>query len=261
MVGRTGLCRHLLDRFAQIADASSGRRLGVVLTGPAGVGKSRLAEWLCTEIEEAGSAMVLRGYRAGAPGRDGLAVAFSDRYGLGGGALRMLPTPLAERCQPEDLGALVDWILRRLDPPTEEVAKRDDSKTAASILRVLVELAGSRPLLLWLDDPSQLCPETLSVLAALPRQAPSLRVMVVTTACPEELGKSTAVASIHALRTSLETEFLAVPPLDSLTTSAMLRASHPIDSALALQIALDSGGIPLDALERLFALAKRGRVG
>jgi hypothetical protein len=126
---------------------------------------------------------------------------------------------------------------------------------------VLVELAGSRPLLLWLDDPSQLCPETLSVLAALPRQAPSLRVMVVTTACPEELGKSTAVASIHALRTSLETEFLAVPPLDSLTTSAMLRASHPIDSALALQIALDSGGIPLDALERLFALAKRGRVG
>jgi hypothetical protein len=85
--------------------------------------------------------------------------------------------------------------------------------------------------------------------------------MVVTTACPEELGKSTAVASIHALRTSLETEFLAVPPLDSLTTSAMLRASHPIDSALALQIALDSGGIPLDALERLFALAKRGRVG
>jgi serine/threonine protein kinase len=261
MVGRTGLCRHLLDRFAQIADASSGRRLGVVLTGPAGVGKSRLAEWLCTEIEEAGSAMVLRGYRAGAPGRDGLAVAFSDRYGLGGGALRMLPTPLAERCQPEDLGALVDWILRRLDPPTEEVAKRDDSKTAASILRVLVELAGSRPLLLWLDDPSQLCPETLSVLAALPRQAPSLRVMVVTTACPEELGKSTVVASIHALRTSLETEFLAVPPLDSLTTSAMLRASHPIDSALALQIALDSGGIPLDALERLFALAKRGRVG
>jgi hypothetical protein len=261
MVGRTALCRHLQDRFAEVAGASTGRRLGVVLTGPAGVGKSRLADWLCTELEETGTAIVLRGFRAGAPGRDGLAVALSERYGLGGGALRMLPTALAERCQPEDLGALVDWILRRLDPPTDDGTKRDDTRTGLSILRVLVQIAGTRPLLLWLDDPAELSAETLSMLAALPRHAPSFRIMVMTTARPEELSKSAAVASIHAFRASLETEFLAVPPLDSLTTSAMLRASHPIDSALALQIALDSGGIPLDALERLFTLAKRGRVG
>jgi serine/threonine protein kinase len=54
MVGRTGLCRHLLDRFAEVADAPSGRRLAVLLTGPAGVGKSRLAHFLCTELEESG---------------------------------------------------------------------------------------------------------------------------------------------------------------------------------------------------------------
>ncbi len=261
LVGRTALCRHLFDRFSAVSEASSGRRLAVVLTGPAGVGKSRLADWLCTEVEEVGSAIVLRGHRNGASGRDGLALALSDRYGLGGGALRMLPTQLAERCQPDDLGALVDWILRRLEPPTDDGSRRDDAQAGLAILRVLVEIAGTRPLLLWLDDPSELCPETLSMLAALPRHAPSLRVMVVTTARPEALGKPSALAAVHALRASLDTEFLAVPPLDSLTTSAMLRAAHPIDSALALSIALDSAGIPLDALERLFTLAKRGRVG
>jgi serine/threonine protein kinase len=261
LVGRTALCRHLLERFATVSDASSGKRLGVVLTGPSGVGKSRLADWLCTEVEEAGSAIVLRGHRTGAPARDGLAVALSDRYGLGSGALRMLPTQLAERCRPDDLGSLVDWILRRLDPRSEDGTKRDDGQSGLFLLRVLAEVAGTRPLLLWLDDPSELSPETLSMLAALPRHAPSLRVMVVTTARPELLGKPAALATVRALRASLDTEFLAVPPLDSLTTSAMLRAAHPIDSALALSIALDSGGIPLDALERLVALAKRGRVG
>jgi eukaryotic-like serine/threonine-protein kinase len=261
LVGRSALCRHLLDRFESVAAEPRGKRHAVLLTGQAGVGKSRLADWLCTEVEEAGSAVVLRGFHAGSPGRDSLAVAIADRYGLGGGALRMLPASLAERCLPEDLGALVDWILRRLDPPTETGRVLGDARTGLSILRVLVEIAGTRPLLLWLDDPAELSAETLAMLAALPRHAPALRLMVVTTARPEALGKSSAVACVRSLRASLETEFVPVPPLDSLTTSAMLRAAHSIDSALALRIALDSGGVPLDALERLFALAKRGRVG
>ncbi|HVR18152.1 MAG TPA: serine/threonine-protein kinase, partial [Polyangiaceae bacterium] len=115
LVGRTALCQKLSVRLGDVASTSGGRRAAVVLTGPAGVGKSRLADCICTEAEEAGTAVVLRGFRPGSAGRDGIAMALSERYGLGGGALRMLPAALAERCQPEDLGALVDWILRRLD--------------------------------------------------------------------------------------------------------------------------------------------------
>ena len=261
LVGRTALCRKLSDRLLDVARASGGRRAGVVLTGPAGVGKSRLADFICTEAEEAGTAVVLRGFRPGSAGRDGIAVALSERYGLGGGALRMLPAALAERCQPEDLGAVVDWILRRLDAKADGGSAAADARATSSIARVLFEIAGKLPLLLWLDDPAELSPETLSLFAALPSLAPCLRMMVVTTARPEALGNAAAIASVRALRSTFETEFLAVPPLDSLTTSAMLRAAHPIDSALALQIALDSQGIPFEALERLFALAKRGRVG
>ena len=128
-------------------------------------------------------------------------------------------------------------------------------------MRVLDEMAGQRPLVLSLEDPTELSPETLAMLGALPRSAPGLRVVVLLTARPETLGRPAATSAIRAIRASLETEFITVPTLDSLTTSAMLRASHPIDSALALQIALESGGVPLDALTRLFALAKRGRVG
>ena len=173
----------------------------------------------------------------------------------------MLPVVLRERCAPEDLGSVVDWILRRFDPPVQTASSLADDRTALCLLRVLQEMAGNRPLVLWLDDPTELCSETLTMLGALPRHAPALKILVVTTARPETLGKPAATTTVRALRASLETEFLAVPSLDSLTTSAMLRATHPIDSALALQIALDSEGIPLDALSRLFALAKRGRVG
>jgi hypothetical protein len=261
LVGRSTLCQKLYERFEALERAPAGRRLGVVLTGPAGVGKSRLADWLCTEVEEAGSAVVLRGFPAGSPGHEPLAVALSERYALGSGALRLLPAALAERCQPDDLGAVVDWILRRLDAPGNNASGHGDARTSASILRVLVEIAGTRPLLLWLDDPTEFCPETLTMLAMLEQHAPELKVMVVTTARPESLAKPSALASVRALRASLETDFAPVPTLDSLTTSALVRAAHPIDSALALQIALDSGGVPFDALERLYALAKRGRLG
>jgi serine/threonine protein kinase len=261
LVGRTALCRELYGRFEALERAPAGRRLGVVLTGPAGVGKSRLADWLCTEVEEAGAAVVLRGFRSGVSGGDPLALALSERYALGSGALRLLPAALAERCQPEDLGAVVDWILRRLDHPGRDGPGNGDARTGAAILRVLSEIAGTRPLLLWLDDPAEFCSETLAMFAALPRQAPCLKLMVVTTARAEALAEPAALASVRALRATLETDFANVPPLDSLTTSAMLRAAHPIDSALALQIALDSAGIPLAALERLYALAKRDRLG
>lgn len=260
LVGRTALSKLLAERFARVSAAEGGRRIGVVLTGAAGVGKSRLVDHLCTEVEEAGSAVVLRGFRPNAPGRDGLAVALSDAYGLEGGTLRRFPSALEKRCDRSDLGALVDWLLRSLDGRSNGGNRADESLPLA-ILRVLVEIAGARPLLVWVDDPAELGPETAALLAALPRHAPLLKLMVVTTARPEALAKPAAIAGVKALRAGLETEFVPVPPLDSLTTSAMLRAAHPVDSALALSIALDSGGVPLDALERLFALAKRGRIG
>jgi serine/threonine protein kinase len=261
LVGRTALCRELYERFEVLERTPGGRRMGIVLTGPAGVGKSRLADWLCTEIEEAGSAVVLRGFRSGANGCDPLAVALSERYALGSRALRLLPTMLAERCQPDDLGAVVDFILRRADQPRSDPPGYPDARAGAAILRVLVEIAGRLPLLLWLDDPRDLCAETLAMFAALPQHAPDLKLMVVTTSRPEALAEPATLASVRTLRSTLETVFANVPALDSLTTSAMLRAAHPIDSALALSIALDSAGVPLAALERLYALAKRGRVG
>jgi hypothetical protein len=88
-----------------------------------------------------------------------------------------------------------------------------------------------------------------------------LCAFVVATIRPEMLAQRVVADAIGILQTSLHAELMRVPALDSLTTSAMLRAALPISPALALQIALESGGVPLDALMRLHGLARRGRVG
>jgi hypothetical protein len=265
LVGRAKLCRYLAGIFREMLISPLPLQRAVVLTGPAGIGKSRLADWLCTDAEERGTAVVLRGcQQSRSDARDGLAIALADCFniGAGGRALGMLPAALAERCDPQDLTRVVDWLIRATDPASVAAASQKfHAQSVPALLRVLYELADGRPLLLWLDNLTHVSHLTRTLLTALPRKEPSLRLLIVTTVRPECLRDPTVADAIGALQASLRTNMVRVPALDSLTTSAMLRAALPIDPALALQIALDSGGVPLDGLQRLYAFARRCRVG
>jgi hypothetical protein len=64
---------------------------------------------------------------------------------------------------------------------------------------------------------------------------------------------------VQSLRESLRASTLQVGPLDTLTTAALVSAALPVDPSLALKLALQSAGNPLDALERLHAIAGHGR--
>lgn len=259
LVGRDETCRALRAIHDRVASGEGSPRAAVLLTGVAGAGKSRLAEHLCTEVEEQGSGVALRGYRPHQfRGRDPLALALADRFELGGGALRVLPSGLAHRCDEGDLGSVVDWVLCSSDPLTR--SRTPDPGLPACAARVLAAIAAERVLVLWLDDLTELGVETLALLRALPVLAPALRVLVLTTARPETLAGGAAECAREALASAFELETLPVAPLEERSAAAMLRAAHPLSPELALELARASRGVPLDALQRLHALAREGKL-
>jgi eukaryotic-like serine/threonine-protein kinase len=260
LVGRANLCALLAESCNEVVSSRTAVQRALILTGPAGIGKSRLADWLCTDVEERGLAISLRGHgNAFAESGDPLALALADRFNLRSAA-RTLPAALVDRYSRHDVSAIAEFIFASVTGQSAARPPEPRHDLAPILLHFLQDLAGQRPLVLWLDDISRLTSPTLAVLASLARAEPAPRVFVIATARPETLGQSAANDVVCLLLGAMRTEFLRVSPLDSLSTSAMLRAALPIDPALALQIALESGGVPLMALGKLHALARKGKV-
>jgi tetratricopeptide (TPR) repeat protein len=129
---------------------TSRRPRAVVLSGPAGIGKSRLAAWLVERAHETGAAVGLRAVHAPSGGvADGL-------RGLVGRAIGGSPSdPPRDRVR----ARLRRW---RVDDPAEEEAlvallTGDDRSTRAGerhavVAKLLERAAGERAVVLWLDD-------------------------------------------------------------------------------------------------------------
>jgi len=259
-VGRVQLRRTLASACDQIASSPVPLQDAILLSGPRGIGKSRLAEWLCTDVEERGVALALRGYhRAGvdaeASVQDGLAAALAQHIGSDG-TLAALRSALAERCycSADDLAAAAAWIHH-----TDAQGTPAPSLPPEAIHRLVHQLAGRHPLVLWLDDPTHLRSESIEFIAGLPVREPALRVLVVATLRADSAISPAGARAVQALREGLRASTLQVGSLDTLTTAALVSAALPVDPSVALKIALQSAGNPLDALERLHALAGHGR--
>lgn len=255
-VGRVQLRRALAAACDRVASAPRALQDAVLLSGPRGIGKSRLADWLCTDAEERGIALALRGSAApDAPPRDGLALAIAQHIGSDG-TLATIRAALADRCagSKDDLSAIAAWV------HANEVGEASPTPLDPVVLhRLLYQLVAPQPLVLWLDDPAHLRQETLAWLSALPDAQPPLRVLVVATLRAEAPSARTLEA-VRVLRDRLHAAMLQVGPLDTLTTSALVSAALPIDASVALKLALQSAGNPLNALERLHSLAGQGRI-
>jgi serine/threonine protein kinase/DNA-binding NarL/FixJ family response regulator len=259
-VGRVQLRRTLASACDQIASSPSPSQDAILLAGPRGIGKSRLAEWLCTDVEERGVGLALRGaHRPGvdseASVQDALAVALAQHIGSDG-SLAALRSALAERCycSADDLAAAAAWIHH-----SDSEGTPAPSLPPEAIHRLVHQLAGRHPILLWIDDLTHLRSESIDFMAALPKREPALRVLIVATLRPDSAISPAGARAVQALRDGLRASTLQVGPLDTLTTAALVSAALPVDPSLALKLALQSAGNPLDALERLHALAGHGR--
>ena len=231
--------------------ARSGVRFALV-TGDAGVGKSRLAEELLTWAR-----------------RQGVAAARTRCYGALG---RLSLAPVSEWLRSEALSPrLADlpdvWYLEVARILPELLAARPGLERPSRMtefgdrLRFFEGLAraallAAPPLLLLIDDLQWCDRETFEWLHFLSRFDPDARVLVLATARSEELEAAHPLpALLRQLRSASQVVEIALEPLDAAETAELAArvSNRPLDTATATRLFHETEGNPLFVVETVRA--------
>lgn len=242
-------CPVLVGRGAELAALRSalaaarlGRGAAVVLTGPAGIGKSRLAR----EVAAAAKAWQLP-VLVGRAVEAGRSTAFRPLAEALLAGLRRVPDPDAAAPAPfrPALGRLIpQW---RTDGPA------DDSLVVLgeAVLRLLAALAGDRGLLVVLEDLHWADPETLAVLEYLADNVAEDRVLLLATVRNDP---GPALSLVRTLAARHAATLLPVPTLAGGELAEMAAACRggTVDDDLLHVLRERTGGTPL-LVEELLA--------
>lgn len=275
-VARTGERARLMELVAEMVDAPKPVHRFVLLAGEAGVGKSRLAEWLCEEVHERALMVPLRArYRKiGAP-LDGVVGAVTQHYRLERAEREIVEKVLMNLWEvaPEDevgktwVAATAEWI--KPSPPGSDAVgptgkrfRLDRPELRWLVIRKTLERIGrDRPVLLWLDDLHYASSTTFEGLLTIHRDAPTLGLLVVATVRSEAVEADPVAAKrIEGVLEAYNGERLDIAPLNPAQTHALLRETLPLDDASAEAAAARSKGNPLFALQLLHAWASGGHL-
>ncbi len=239
------------------ATCGQGQAHAVVLRGAAGVGKSRLAEWLCERAHALGVATILTARHSLIPG---------PGAGLRGMLARHLrcvgagPEEVARRCTAalDALGIEGEHARRALAQLVHPVADEGEGggfETPAArygfLRRVLERLSRRRPLIVWLDD-VQWGADALGLVGHLlkQREGSPHPILLVLTARDEALVE--APVARWALR-----EVVSMPgasrvdlaPLSRRQSRQLVRRLLDIEGSLADALARRCGGNALFAVQ------------
>lgn len=224
--GRGGRSReHRRLEAALRAVTESGRARCVMLAGPTGIGKSWLAERLCTSAHERGTATWLRADHHPTPEpKDGMRGALLRRYDLTGTDRRTVETrvEVAAALSARERSALVDLLC----PVGRDEVPRTTPERHLLVQRQLQRLGRERPLILWLDDVQwgldtmDLVRHVLRTRLALP--TPVLFVVVVRTDALRN--RPAARERLGLLSADPASETIDVGPLDPQALRAIGRS-------------------------------------
>jgi tetratricopeptide (TPR) repeat protein len=278
LIGRDDARARLWKEVEQLIIGDGPRQRLVMVRGEAGVGKSRLCEWLCQAVHEQGVLTPLRARYRRVPGpADGLRGAVIEHYNL-----RVQPRDVIEQAllnewevdEADEQGrtwvaAAATW-LRPLTPdeqarvgPSGKRFMLDKPELRWVIIRHVLErlTADGRPLCLWLDDLQWASNSTLSGFVQLCREAPQLPVLFLGTVREEALAASAGASqNLESFSRALSGQRIDLAPLTEAETRQLLRASIPL-SPQAEEIALArSNGNPLFALQLVHAWSSSGRL-
>ncbi len=237
-VGRTQERQVLWRSLRRVVE--SGRSEALALLGPAGVGASRLAQWLAAGSQELGCARAVH-----VRPRPGASVTLEEQLVLALTGERGLPLAPGLR-----LGG-ADLILAQ---------QGGHRARSAALARLLGRVAAEVPLVLWIDD-VQRAPSALELVRALLEQqayAPC-PVMVVLTGRDgaAELPSSTARVLAELVKRR-DVRRLDITPLPPDAHATLVRGLLPLHQALAVEVAELSNGNPSLAVHLVQAWVRDG---
>jgi serine/threonine protein kinase/tetratricopeptide (TPR) repeat protein len=274
LVARNDERRELWSAVQAIAAGNPKQEL-IALIGEAGVGKSRLAEWLCTEVHERAVMLPLRARYGRIPTPlDGITAAINAHFGLEGADRAVVEQALITRwevAKDDDDGltwvaATAEWlrptppgVLAALGPSGKRFVLDRPELRFVVIKRILERLSRHRPVLLWLDDLHYASPNTFETLSRLKRDAADLPLLLVATARSETLATDLdAALRMEAMRAEWGGKVLELKPLATDDTEALLRTALPLNDSAVRRVIEQSRGNPLFALQLLYAWAGGG---
>jgi serine/threonine protein kinase/tetratricopeptide (TPR) repeat protein len=275
LVGREDIRSSLRQVSNELAEGEGPPHRLVLLVGPAGSGKSRIAEWLCEVVHEEGTMVPLRArYRAIRSPLDGmLGAALSyfnfervDRHTVERSLLDRWKVRRDDKNGRAWVAGAAEW-LRPMGPdqaigPSGIRFTLDTLETRRMVIRyTLRKIANKRPLLFWLDDLHNAGPATIEGLLRILEDEPDQRILMLATARSEDVALGTSAAErLRQLREATNGNVIEVPPLSPERTLELIRGSMPLDDSAVEEAARRSRGNPLFALQQLHAWALSGQM-
>ncbi|MBN92700.1 MAG: hypothetical protein CL928_01305 [Deltaproteobacteria bacterium] len=227
----------------------------VVLDGGAGLGKSRVAEYVCQRADEVGAATILKVRYEPVPGPTtglaGMVRASLGCEGLSGDELRdRVTTALSSGpdVDPDEAVFLSELIAGDLATADAVASRRPDGRSRHALLyRFLRRKTLERPVLLWIDD-IQWGAEALGLLEYLLDQPPAWigPLLVLATVRDESLESRPAeMRRIQDLLSNPSVERRGVGPLDDASCGRLARDVLGLDPDLAGLLQQGARGSPL----------------
>lgn len=241
----------------------------LVLRGPSGIGKSRLAAWLCERANELGNASVFRADHdpVGGP-RFGL-LRMIERHllavGLRGEALKQHLDGALRGRGLEDPSSEVEGLVALLRPAEASLRLSSTTERYVLVQRLLeraaadlVDEGGPRPVLVHLDD-VQWGPDSLSLARWLASRAIDIPLLLILTVRDEAILERPEAAVL--LERILQQEGVHQLPLEKLDADEhreLVRGLLGLSGELADDVEERTAGSPLFAVQLVGDLVERG---
>ncbi len=260
LTGRERECARL---WSMVRDAwATGSPRVVELRGRAGLGKTRLAEWLVERVTETGAATALWTGLGPVPSlSEGLPRMIARHLRVEGLARAEVEERLAHHPAEPALDALDESERARLVDllaPAMIAMTRPEERFAVA-LRLLSALGARRPLVLVFDD-AQLAREPIELARHLSRvrgvRLPALIVLTVQEEALEE--RAEQAAELDALLEDAGGARIELGPLEESDHARLVHSMLGLEEVLAREIAKRTSGNPLFAIQLVGEWVHRG---
>ena len=277
LVGRQEIRQRLREICDEVIDGVGANHRLVILVGPAGAGKSRIAEWLCQAVHEEGTMVPLWArYRQIRGPLDGVVGAVTRYYNYERADRNTIEHSLLKRWKVSEkdkngrtwVAGAAEWFRPRAPGADTSVGPSgvrftlDTLSTRRAVSRHVVRKVGEgRKLLFWLDDLHNASESTFEGFRRMHLEDADQPYMIVATVRAEDVHLGTPAAErLRQLREHMDGIAIDVTPLEPETTRELLRKSLQLEDDAVEEATRRSRGNPLFALQQLHAWAIEGKM-